>query len=120
MSYNLTISIGRGTASGEYLRGSVWDDFRDDTVAVSDVALIVPGAQCVQYGTVTGVWDGETEESFTITVAGTDPDHVVYGPDEDVTLRALIERLASGLAARYRQECVAVSWYRPDLIPPPQ
>jgi len=124
MTYNLTLSIGRGTVTGQ-LPLQVWDQFKDELDDVAELTIRESeAAQVVQKGTVRGFWDGEEEESYTITVAGVDPTRVLYGSarylptPEDVTVRGYVEHLVFGLAAFYQQEAIAVTWARPDLIGP--
>jgi hypothetical protein len=126
MTYNLTLSIGRGTATGQ-LPLQVWDQFKDELDTVAELAIHESGsdsAQVVQKGTVRGFWDGEEEESYTITVAGADPGRILYGSarylptPEDVTVRGYVEHLVSNLAAFYQQEAIAVTWAEPDLVGP--
>lgn len=116
---NLTISIGRNIPGGGQLSQSHWDDFRD---AVNDLAAQCiseePGAQVVQRGTVTGLWDGEEEESYTVTVAGLDPIRALYRPARDITVRAYVEAIAGHLCACYRQDSIAVTWSTPEFIGP--
>jgi len=123
-AYNLTLSIGRGTVTGQ-LPLHTWDRFKDELDDVAELTIRESeAAQVVQKGTVRGFWDGEEEESYTVTVAGLDPTRVLYGSarylptPEDVTLRGYVEHLVSGLAAYYKQEAIAVTWARPDLIGP--
>lgn len=117
---NLTISVGRSIPGGGQLPIHHWDGFRD---AVDDLVSRCiheePGSQVVQKGIVRGFWEGEEEESYTVTVAGLDPDRVIYRPNaDDVTVRAYVALYLSHFCACYRQDAVAVTWARPELIGP--
>lgn len=117
---NLTISIGRSIPGGGQLSLSHWDGFRDGVDdLVSRCIHEEPGSQVVQRGIVRGFWDGAEEESYTVTVAGLDPDRVIYRPNaDDVTVRSFVESVLAHLCAYYRQDAIAVTWARPELIGP--
>ena len=102
---NVTISIGRNVGKVP-LPTQEWDSF----VGAIDrlVAALVDkstNAQVVQVGFVNGWWNGDRENSYTITVADADP--------------TLEEALANGLRVeciRYRQDSIAATWYEVTLI----
>lgn len=117
---NVTISIGRNVADTQ-LSPSRWDDFTDH---IRDLAQGIihysENASVVQAGYVTGFWEGEAEESYTITVAGAEPGRILYeeetGEQCDFTLRAYFEARLARAAKFYGQECVACSWYEVGII----
>lgn len=112
---NLTISIGRNVGDTQ-LSLHDWDGFRDYIDTITDrVIYTEPGAQVVQRGNVRGFWDGQEEESFTVTVAGVDPTRVVYGSD-DATVRQWVARLVGNACGFYGQEAIAVTWSTPEFI----
>ena len=104
---NVTISIGRNVGKVP-LPTTEWDSF----VGAIDrlVAALVDqsqwnGAQIVQSGYVDGWWNGDREDSYTITVADADP--------------TLEDALANSLRVeciRYRQDSIAATFYEVTLI----
>ena len=104
---NVTISIGRNVGNVP-LPTREWDSF----VGAIDflVAALVDQsqstvAQVVQFGYVDGYWNGDREDSYTITVADVDP--------------TLEEALANSLRVEcihYSQDSIAATWYEPTLI----
>lgn len=119
MTINVTISIGRNVGDTQ-LPQAKWDDFTDD---IRDLAQGIihysESAQVVQAGFVTGFWDGEAEQSYTITVAGVDPFRLLYegqtGEVDDQLLHLYFEAKLARLARFYGQECIACSWYVPTF-----
>jgi hypothetical protein len=100
---NVTVSIGRNAARGEaVLDNAEWGDFivktRDAVASYGDV---------VQFGYVTGVWNGVQEESYTVTV--------VLSEWADHGLGFLRARLAY-LARQYGQESIALTTAEPRFI----
>lgn len=117
---NVTISIGRNVADTQ-LSTSRWDDFTDH---IRDLAQGIihysENASVVQAGYVTGFWEGEAEESYTITVAGAEPGRILYtgetGEVDDQTLQSYFEGKLARLASFYGQQCIACSWYKVGII----
>lgn len=120
MTCNVTISIGRNTGETQ-LSQHRWDDFTD---YIRDLAQGIihfsENAEVVQAGYVTGFWQGESEQSYTITIANAEPDRVLYetrtGEQDDQTLRAYFEGKLARVATFYGQEAIACSWYEVGII----
>ena len=104
---NVTISIGRNVGKVP-LSTTEWDSFVgaiDRLVAALVDQSQSTAAQVVQFGYVDGYWNGDREDSYTITVADVDP--------------TLEEALANSLRVeciRYRQDSIAATFYEVTLI----
>ena len=104
---NVTISIGRNVGKVP-LPTREWDSF----VGAIDflVSALVDQsqstvAQVVQFGYVDGYWNGDREDSYTITVADVDP-----------TLERNLANCLRVECIRYSQDSIAATWYEPTLI----
>ena len=102
---NVTISIGRNVGKVP-LSTTEWNSF----VGAIDrlVAALVEQstvAQVVQFGLVDGYWNGDREESYTVTVADADP-----------TLEDALSNSLQVECIRYRQDSIAATWYEVTLI----
>jgi len=102
---NLTISIGRNVGDVP-LDDKEWGSFVQDVRNIATLhTCYVPLAQIIQFGTVTGGWNGKREESFTITIA-----------DVSRKYKDSINEKLSTLCKVYRQDAIAATWYKPSFI----
>ena len=104
---NLTISIGRNVGDTP-LGIADWRDFRDDVHLIAcQISDAFPPAQIVQTGFVDGWWDGAHEESYTITIANVNASR---------RYKSAVHAQLSTLCARYEQDAIAATWYRPSFV----
>ena len=104
---NVTISIGRNVGKVP-LPTQEWNSFVsaiDRLITTLIKQSQSTGAQIVQFGFVEGYWNGDREDSYTITVA-----------DADHTLKDALANSLQVECIRYRQDSIAATWYEVTLI----
>lgn len=103
----LTATIGRGAPGSEnWLKPDEWSDFQSDLLlAFSNAAL---SGSLFEHHNGTGLWQGEAEESFKVTVGWQET------PNRH-TVASLIRRIAA-LKEAYRQDAIAITEGESRLI----
>lgn len=74
MTTTVFVSIGRNAANGTPAPQNIWDRFQSDVRAVLTANSVTVLAQ--YHGT--GVWEGQTEDSYAVLVLVPDPSTVNY------------------------------------------